>query len=251
MASVPWSTASAGGELPSWIAPRDSDPGHTSDAADLECFRPTPLPPVALLGAPACGGPPSAAVGGDPRSRAESAASEIDALRAERDRLRAENEALRAELRHLVAGRDGLAAERDELLRERSALVPAVGALRRAVLEASEGELVRLSLVVAERIVHHEVSIAPAVVGRWARVCVDALGAGDAYSLSVSPELEQLVPPSAWTDAHGVARQPLVDGALSGLSCRVRTEFGNIEVGLRARLAAVANALGLEGLEQP
>jgi flagellar biosynthesis/type III secretory pathway protein FliH len=118
---------------------------------------------------------------------------------------------------------------------------------RREILESSEQELVRLALVIAEKVVGRELTIDAEAVAGWAREGIDALGAADDATCVVSPKVaDVLMSTDHWK--HGLTAVPevIVDARLSGFRCDVRGKFGRVETGIRERIAAVAEALGTE-----
>lgn len=118
---------------------------------------------------------------------------------------------------------------------------------RREILESSEQELVRLALVIAEKVVGRELTLDAEAVAAWAREGIDVLGSADDATCIVSPKVaDVLMSTDRWK--HGLTAVPevIVDARLSGFRCDVRGKFGRVETGVRERLAAVAEALGTE-----
>jgi flagellar assembly protein FliH len=146
----------------------------------------------------------------------------------------------------------GLAAEVARLREENANLHAQVTAsaarmarLRRDVLEASEPELVRLAVAVAERVVGRELAVDPSLVVSWARDAIQALAAKDEVVIAVARDVAQIVPAEAWAaieSQHKVQTEPL----LAPGSVEVRAAEGAIAAGGPARLDAVAQALGVD-----
>ncbi|HXN31450.1 MAG TPA: FliH/SctL family protein [Polyangiaceae bacterium] len=116
--------------------------------------------------------------------------------------------------------------------------------LRREVLAASEGELVKLALTVAERVVGHELTTDPTLVVAWAREAVESLAAKDGVVIAVARDVRDDVPASAWSEV-GVEHRVQTDALLARGVVEVRTPEGTVATGADARLAAVAQALGV------
>jgi hypothetical protein len=116
--------------------------------------------------------------------------------------------------------------------------------LRREVLEASEGELVRLALAVAERVVGRELQMDPALVVAWARESVEALAAKDGVVIALARDVRDAVPADAWQDM-GVEHRVQADSQLGPGVVEVRTPEGTVRTGPAARLSAVGKALGV------
>jgi hypothetical protein len=147
----------------------------------------------------------------------------------------------------------GLAAEVARLREENAALTAQVAAgasrlarLRRDVLEASEPELVRLAVAVAERVVGRELSLDPTLVVSWARDAIQALASKDEVVIAIARDVGAQVPFEAWAGVE-VKHQVEMDPLLAQGSVEVRTSEGTIAAGGQARLDAVAHAVGAGG----
>jgi flagellar assembly protein FliH len=119
----------------------------------------------------------------------------------------------------------------------------AMARLRRQILEASEGELVQLAVVIAERVVARELATEPDLVVHWARQAIDALAAKDEVVIAVAKDVASDVSPEAWAKL-GIPHELLQDAQLAPGVIEVRTPQGIVAVNAEARLQAVANALG-------
>ncbi len=136
-------------------------------------------------------------------------------------------------------------ADDNAALREQVAeMAGAMARLRRQVLEASEGELVKLALAIAERVVARELSVSPNLVAVWAREAIDALAAKDEVVIAVARDVASEVGADPWA-AIGLAHQVLADPQLAPGAIEVRTPQGIVAIGTEARLTAVATALGV------
>jgi len=116
--------------------------------------------------------------------------------------------------------------------------------LRRDVLEASEEELVQLALAIATRVVGRELQSDPALVVAWAREAVQALSAKDGVVIALARDVREAVPADAW-DAVGVEHRLQADSQLGPGAVEIRTSEGTVATGADARLAAMAEGLGL------
>ncbi len=103
-----------------------------------------------------------------------------------------------------------------------------------------EGEVVRLALAIAARVLHREAHMDPLLLAGAVRVALDKLGDSSNVVMRVSPrEIGQ------WKEffrAAGNSRiQPgvLEDPSLSPGECVLATELGTIELGVRAQLEEI------------
>ena len=116
--------------------------------------------------------------------------------------------------------------------------------LHSEVLAASEGELVKLALTIAERVVGRELETDPALVVVWAREAIESLAAKDGVVIAVARDVRDEVPAGAWSGV-GVEHRVQTDALLERRAVEVRTPEGTVSTGADARLEAVARALGL------
>lgn len=202
---------------PSWITPLAPDgPGFppVDPTPLLEIMAPPPVTSArelqraeaSLPGASAeATGPASPGGAVAPREETIALTREIEALRAELARARAEVE----------------------------------GAKQWAI-EAIEPEVVKLACVIAERIVDAEIERDGALLARWVREGLDALGNPRGAVIAIAPDL------AARSDASALAAIAPVetDPALAPAHCEVRAGASVIEVGPGARVAAIADDLG-------
>jgi hypothetical protein len=134
--------------------------------------------------------------------------------------------------------------ENERLHSQVAAMAATMARLRREVLESSEPELVRLASAIAERIVGRELATDPALVVAWAREAIQSLAAKDEVVIALARDVAQQVSRDAWSaidSYHRVQTDPLLTpGAIE-----VRAAEGTISAGADARIAAVAQALGL------
>ena len=142
---------------------------------------------------------------------------------------------------------DALQRDRDALASRALEAEGRFAQFRRDVLAESEGQLLRLAVAVAERVVARELRTDPALVARWA---AEALGALVAVSADVRPSIAvgvataSLVPEDVWAALLGDLRVER-DSALPPLGAEVRAGMSAVDFSPQGRLAAVrAELLG-------
>jgi hypothetical protein len=140
-----------------------------------------------------------------------------------------------------------LREENAALRAEAASLRAAVGEIRRAVLTASEGELVRLACTIAERVAGRELSLDPTLILGWIREATGTLAATEGFALVVSADLARLLDPSLLRGAAPGATTVEVDPALGSMRCEVRTHAARVVASLEDRLLSVARELGVSG----
>jgi hypothetical protein len=118
--------------------------------------------------------------------------------------------------------------------------------LRRAWLEQSEPELVRLAVAIARRVVARELAMDPSLLMSWAR---EALGSvvGPSPHVALGAEVAQRVDVQAWRAAlEDVSIE--IDPGLPASAVEVRAGDARVRCCGEARVRAVAGSLGIEGL---
>jgi hypothetical protein len=137
-----------------------------------------------------------------------------------------------------------LAEENAALRTQVTEMAATMAGLRREVLAASEQELVQLALTIAGRVVGRELTTDPSLVVDWAREAVEALAAKDDVVIALARDVRDSVSGDEWS-ALGIEHRVQADAQLASGIVEVRTTEGRVSTGADARLAAVAEALGV------
>jgi flagellar assembly protein FliH len=220
------SPAEGPASLPSWLAPPARAPQSTARHA------PTSAPT-----------PPSVA-------RPESVAPLSEYTEPRRRGTRPSMEAVVEPIRVSEMPRRDYEAELDALRRQLESALLAMAQLRRQVLEESEGELVRLAVAVAEKVVGRELRSDKSLIADWARAAVARLGDEERVTIVVSPDVADVLS-AAWVEQVGVAIDIMVDDNLPPVSCEVRGAARRIDVRAASRLVALATAVGIDEGGEP
>ncbi len=138
----------------------------------------------------------------------------------------------------------GLHDEIETLRKTTAELAQTLATLRRHVLEASEGELVKLALGIAERVVAQELAANPELIVAWAKEAIALLPARETLVVAISTDLADELPKSAWTNLTNDRHTLEVDHALPPGTCEVRTAATSATVSAAARMAAVSETIG-------
>jgi hypothetical protein len=117
-----------------------------------------------------------------------------------------------------------------------------LASVRARVIEESEPEIVRLALTVAERVVGRELSSDPTLVVTWVKEGMLALRNRKDVVVAVASDLASSVPPEALAE-HKV----FVDEALKPGTCELRDGSSVVPVSAADRIAAMSDALGVDG----
>ena len=108
---------------------------------------------------------------------------------------------------------------------------------RRKYFEGVEGEVVRLSLAIAERVLHREVEMDPLLLAGAAKVALENVADRSGVILRVSSSEVD-----AWTERMGQTSDPpelVADHNLTKGECVLETRIGTIDLGIRAQLKEI------------
>jgi hypothetical protein len=129
--------------------------------------------------------------------------------------------------------------ENAALCQQLATMAVGVARLRRDVLEASEGELVRLACAIAERVARHELKIDPTLVLHWAREAIETLASKEDVVIAIAPDLAATLPVNEWERAAGSSIRIETDPSLGLSKCEVRTSASTVDASVEGRLSAV------------
>ncbi len=225
-----WMQPSLGGiaRRPSWLAP----PAAVEPVVRLSCpprpRRTSLLPPAFAGGA---------------RGANERRMSDPGGLRGEAGEPRSTQDLIEEVERRDEAIR-AMTVELAALRATAGELAGALATTRRRLLEASEGELVRLALDIAARVVGQQIDADPSQIVGWARDALATLPARETMIVAIAPDLAELVPDGTWAAAIAGAHRIEIDPSLPPATCEIRAGSASIEVSATARLAAVGEAIG-------
>jgi flagellar assembly protein FliH len=140
------------------------------------------------------------------------------------------------------AAADAAVARGEQILRRLSSAVDELNALKADVLQRAERDIVQLSLAIARRIVHREISLDPELVATMARVALDRLGQPAGARIHLHPDDCATVTKGRGLAAGG-AVQIVADVNVGRGGCRVHSDLGQIDLSLDAQIAEVEAAL--------
>jgi flagellar assembly protein FliH len=222
--AAPWSSeGTTMTRRPSWISPRRS----SLPAPPSSIPAPVAAPPVVELLVPQVEGAVELErwPGREPSIAPQPLEDAIDAMALSSSvaRLTEENAALRVQVAQMAG---------------------AMAGLRREVLEASEPELVSLALAIAQRVVARELRLDPTLILHWAHDAIQSLATKDEVIIALGRDVAKDLPEDARTLSGGVPIE--VDPQLAPDACEVRAPGCTIAAGAEARVAAVAEVLGVK-----
>jgi flagellar assembly protein FliH len=140
------------------------------------------------------------------------------------------------------AAADAAAARSEHVLRRLASAVEELNALRAGVLQRTEREIVQLSLAIARRIVHREITLDRELIATMARVAIDRLGRPASARVHLHPD-DHAALSNGRVHAVSIAPQLVADSSVSRGGCLVRSDLGEIDLNVDAQIAEVEAAL--------
>lgn len=137
-------------------------------------------------------------------------------------------------------GRSEITAEREVLRTTVGNLATELTKVKAAAREELVGDLVKLSLAVAGKIIGRAVADDPTIIEGWARQAVGLLPGKSEVTVALAPSLAASLPQDAFADVGRV----VIDDGLAPGTCEVREGTSTVEVSAKARLEAMAAELG-------
>jgi flagellar assembly protein FliH len=145
--------------------------------------------------------------------------------------------------------KDGMALEQrqmEERGKQLAALIDALGRLRERIYSEAEGEVVKLSLAIAKKIIRGEVKAGNHLIEETIRSAMKLLVDRSHVRIRISPadmeEVTRLVPALA-AGAQAGRLQIVEDSAVERGGCILETGFGSVNAGIEDQLSVVEKEL--------
>ncbi|MGE0863991.1 MAG: FliH/SctL family protein [Vicinamibacterales bacterium] len=142
------------------------------------------------------------------------------------------------------SGAEAAAARSEAVLQRLKQTIGELQTLRAEMIHKTERQVVQLSIAMAKRIVHREISLDPELLSAMARVALDRLGDAASATIRLHPDDY-----AATAGAGGGARadasvvRVVADPIVRRGGCLVQSEFGLIDVSADAQIQELATAL--------
>lgn len=146
------------------------------------------------------------------------------------------------------SGAEAAARQGEAMLRRLSETIEEVAALRTDLLHRSEKDIVRVALIIAERVLHREVSLDRELILAMAHIAIDRLGNRASATIRLHPADHAALMAVPRAQPFAGAVEIVADASVSRGGCLVQSDFGLIDLGVEAQLKEVSRAmLGEEG----
>jgi flagellar assembly protein FliH len=141
------------------------------------------------------------------------------------------------------SGAEAAARQGDAMLRRLSDTIGEVAALRADLLHRSERDLVRVALLIAERVLHREVSLDRELILAMAHIAIDRLGNRASATIRLHPSDHAALMAVPRSQPFTGAVEIVADPSVSRGGCLVQSDFGLIDLGVEAQLKEVSRAM--------
>jgi flagellar assembly protein FliH len=141
-----------------------------------------------------------------------------------------------------AAGRAQAAAELQPVLEKVARAVTEIAGLRPRLMREAQGELVELSLRIARRILHRELSVDPGALDGLVAGALEKLAAQEICRVRIHPELEAGVRQALAREGRG-GLVVIADGSLPRGALLVETARGKLDASLETQLAEIGRGL--------
>jgi flagellar assembly protein FliH len=141
------------------------------------------------------------------------------------------------------SGAEAAARQGEAMLRRLSETIEEVAALRADLLHRSERDLVRVALVIAERVLHREISLDRELLLAMAHVAIDRLGNRASATIRLHPADHAVLMAVPRAQPFTGAVEIVADATVSRGGCHVQSDFGLIDLGVEAQLKEVSRAM--------
>ena len=142
------------------------------------------------------------------------------------------------------SGAEAAAARGEPLLQQLTQTIEELQGLRAEMIYKTERQVVQLSIAIAKRIVHREISLDPELLSAMARVALDRLGDAATATIRLHPD-DYAATAGANRDARTESSvvRVVADPVVRRGGCLVQSEFGLIDMSADAQIQELATAL--------
>lgn len=149
------------------------------------------------------------------------------------------------------AGLEAGGQRAEAMLRRLAATLEELATLRDQMMRQAESQLVELSLAIARRILHREVSVDPQLAAALAHVALERLGRAAPAVIRLHPDDYTTVTGQQNDLWNGRAVKVVPDPAVARGGCLVESEFGYIDASVDSQMDEMARAMLGDGAVVP
>lgn len=141
------------------------------------------------------------------------------------------------------AGLEAGGKRAEAMLRRLAQTLEELTGLRDSMVRQTERELVQLSLAIARKVLHREVTVDPELTAALAHVALERIGGTAPATVRLHPDDYATVTAGQMTPLGGRQVEVLPDPSVSRGGCLVESEFGFINASVDAQVDEIARAV--------
>ncbi len=128
------------------------------------------------------------------------------------------------------------------------AAVIEVGGLRELLLKECEDDLLRLAVMLAERVIRQEISVDSKILARITTQIVESLADKEGLVVRFNPEDYRVISDNRYLDHAGISGEVKADENVTPGGCLIETSSGQVDGQIEAQLSELYNQLMEERL---
>jgi flagellar assembly protein FliH len=121
--------------------------------------------------------------------------------------------------------------------------IDVVAGLRNRIRKEAESDLVKLSIAIARRILHRELSVDPEAISGLMKAALEKVQAQEIHRVRVHPDLEAAVRKALESFASGRSVQVVADGGRESGDIVFETTRGNLDASIGTQLQEISRGL--------
>jgi flagellar assembly protein FliH len=163
---------------------------------------------------------------------------------AQQERVRIEQEAHhRGFTEGKAIGRQQAGAELQSVLDQLGKSLASLASLRSRIREEAEGDLLKLAITIARRVLHRELTLDPESIEGLIRVALDKLQSRELCRVRVHPDQEQAIRKSLERFANSQKVELITDSSLQCGDVLFETAHGNLDASIESQLGEIERGL--------
>jgi flagellar assembly protein FliH len=142
-----------------------------------------------------------------------------------------------------AVGREQAAAELQSVLDQVGRSLASLSSLRSRIREEAEGDLLKLAISIARRVLHRELTLDPESIEGLIRVALDKLQSRELCRVRVHPDQEQVIRKSLERFANSQKVELITDSSLQCGDVLFETAHGNLDASIESQLGEIERGL--------
>ncbi|HEY2663847.1 MAG TPA: FliH/SctL family protein [Candidatus Binataceae bacterium] len=140
-------------------------------------------------------------------------------------------------------GREQAAAELQSVIDQLGRSLASLSSLRSRIRDEAEGDLLKLAISIARRVLHRELTLDPESIEGLIRVALDKLQSRELCRVRVHPDQEQAIRKSLERFANSQKVELITDSSLQCGDVLFETAHGNLDASIESQLGEIERGL--------